>query len=524
MSQTAVSSYASIGTLGIDGLREVDQRLEAKSLYWINVDERETALAWALSLDLNANRSSRLVIHEADAHVLRELNSGEWKSSIAYQLSMACGQENALYDLAYGLAYWPLRGQTLVVVMSSEVVAALDEKRLAFVLKRLATEAESRDVGILVISYGHCSERVRQRLFEHQMVLRGFVDFVEGHYHLRFWRTKAMAVTDIQVKLRLTSLGWQMDSTPDGDFVAGDHQAVYTVESAWKREAQDQSLEMFPDNQSVFDKGMNSAAATLVFSVRDMNEATEVARLIHRLRTARGRYLKIAVREQAPMRAAVEALLLGCGANLVFQPEATFGYIRTMLTNLTGQCYVRDVHPNFDRVYEELMHVNNRGFIEAEDFFQQVKLIVTQRSDALTSRGALVILKPKSGIDAVETMMALKVARGGDIATVINGRVVLFLYGCQSSFLKTVLKRIFAVLPTELFESYVDIYDNEIIEDAIEALAKAKFEEKMTDRYHAMFSYARERSDLFHGHDCIRRLGDFVKTNPVIPTPVKGDK
>ena len=42
------SQAASIGTLGNDGLREVEQRLESKSVYWVNVDDRETALAWRL--------------------------------------------------------------------------------------------------------------------------------------------------------------------------------------------------------------------------------------------------------------------------------------------------------------------------------------------------------------------------------------------------------------------------------------------------------------------------------------------
>lgn len=517
------SQTASIGTLGIDGLREVEQRLESKSVYWVNIDDRETALAWALMLDLDANRPARLVIGERDADALREVSADRTRAFASYQLTLAQGQTNPFDDLTEGLPYWPLRDQTLVVVLPTDEAVALDEKRFAALLETLDEQARSRQAGILVMAYGHCSDRLRQRLFEHQMRLHGLIDIVGTLFHVRFWRTKALAVTDVVKRFEHDGHAWQPVTTENGEMVADDHHVVYAIESAWKREAHDEMVDLLPDNRAVFDKGINSAAATVVFQIRDMNEAAEVARMVHRLRTERGRYLKIVVCEAVPIRTAVEALILGCGANLMFQPEATFSFIRIWVNLLLGQRYDRYVHPSFDRVYEELMHMNNRGFIDTNDFIQQVRTVVTQRTDDLSSRGALVVLKPKSGMDAVETMMALQVARGGDIATVIDNRAVLFLYGCQSSYLKTVLKRIFAVMPTDLFESYIDIYDNETIEKTLTMLQEDQFESQMSDAYRAMFSYARERSEHLHGTQN-RRLETFMSPNPVMPTLATGDR
>ena len=118
--QKTQSQTASIGTLGIDGLREVEQRLESKSVYWVNIDDRETALAWALTLDLDANRPARLVIDERDAEALRQVSGDQTRAFASYQLALAQGQTNPFDDLAQGLPYWPLRDQTLVVVLPTD--------------------------------------------------------------------------------------------------------------------------------------------------------------------------------------------------------------------------------------------------------------------------------------------------------------------------------------------------------------------------------------------------------------------
>ena len=78
-------------------------------------------------------------------------------------------------------------------------------------------------------------------------------------------------------------------------------------------------------------------------------------------------------------------------------------------------------------------------------------------------------------------------------------------------------------MPTDLFESYIDIYDNETIEKTLTMLLEDQFESQMSDAYRAMFSYARERSEHLHGSEH-RRLETFVSPNPVTPTLATGDR
>ncbi|MBO7173815.1 MAG: hypothetical protein J6V64_05765, partial [Burkholderiaceae bacterium] len=439
----------------------------------------------------------------------------------AYEVREALSGEKALSDLSQALTFWPIRARTLVILLPSATADGLDEKSFERVIATLSREARSREATILVMLYGYASERLEQRLFAHQMKLQGLMSLNVRLLHWRFWRTSGLAVTNIRAKLTRQNGHWSVTQENSGDVVARDQQKVYAVDGAWRTEAQDDNVEILPTNEAVFERGRNSAAATLLFLIKDASEIQEVARAIHQLRTTRGRWLKIAVKETFTMRASVEALLLGCGANLVFQPEASYGYMRVMLNNLFGQIYSRDVQGDFDKVFEELMHTNQRGFVDRDTFISQVGAIVGQRHDSLTSRGAFVILKPKEGIEATETMMAMNVARGGDIATVAGDLVVLFLYGCQSSYLKAVLKRIYAVSPETIFDAYVDVYDNQKMQACLEWMKAYRLEEKMTQGYQAMFSYARDRSDLLNGKAEKKHFDDYVAANPVIPRPLK---
>ncbi|MBO7173840.1 MAG: hypothetical protein J6V64_05890, partial [Burkholderiaceae bacterium] len=59
---TKMLDQTSVEILHIEGLREADQRLEAKSLYWVNVADKADAFRWALSLKLSSSRLPLLVV------------------------------------------------------------------------------------------------------------------------------------------------------------------------------------------------------------------------------------------------------------------------------------------------------------------------------------------------------------------------------------------------------------------------------------------------------------------------------
>ncbi len=513
-----------IQSLGIQGLQQSEQRLEPKSLYWLNVELLQEALRLVLSLSLTAATKPLLVMEKLPKATIDEVKRSLKGLCPDYQLVLTDDPMTGLVDIAQSLPYWTLRNRTMVVLLPSEATDSIDARDFESLLKSMSHEAESRDITLVFIHYGHQSERLQQRLFQHQMCLHGLATLNASVYHLLFWRTRQLAVTNIKATLEHVETGFSVSSEAVGELIARDQSRIIAVEGAWKKEALDQDVEILASNRAVYEMGLTCGAATLVFLIDDMVQVKEVASWVHHLRIARGRFLKIVIKENVLMRATVEALLLGCGTNLIFQPSASFGYMQVMIKNLIGQVYARSVHPDFERVYDELMHINQRGYIERDAFIEQVETVVTQQNDALTSRGALVVLTPREGLDAVETLMSLKMVRGGDIATVVADRVVLFLYGCQSSYLKDVLKRIFVLAPQSLFETYLELYDNQQIVDLLDAMKHYRLTEEMTGKEKAMFSYARERSAIVHEKMESGGFDDYIQVNPISPILVKEQK
>ena len=214
---------------------------------------------------------------------------------------------------------------------------------------------------------------------------------------------------------------------------------------------------LFDTNDAVFNAARKSQAATLLFSITQNEQIEQLGRYIHILRKQRGSALKIVVREQTPsLRTTDERLLLSSGANMVIPSSAPLSRCLTLIESVQKQKFTRHIPEEFDTLLSWSQPLNLRGFQKWGDFCTAVHNIMTNTMLPEDSKGVMVALRPAPGLRVEQALTLCRPNRMGDIMTIGNNRLVLFLSFCRVNDLDTALNHIFP-LPTG------DIFSNRMV-------------------------------------------------------------
>ena len=214
---------------------------------------------------------------------------------------------------------------------------------------------------------------------------------------------------------------------------------------------------LFKTNEGMFDEARTSQAATLIFALSQNNQIETIARQIHTLRRQRGSALKIIVREtKASLRATDERLLLGCGANMVISWNAPLSRCLTLIESVQGQQFKRLVPEDISTLISMTLPLKLRGFQTWNTFCEAVGNMVNNTLLPPDGKGVLVALRPVPGIRVEQALTLCRPNRVGDIVTIGDNRLLMFLSFCRVNDLDTALNHIFP-LPT------ADIFSNRMI-------------------------------------------------------------
>ncbi|AMQ60248.1 TPA: cellulose biosynthesis protein BcsE [Klebsiella aerogenes] len=214
---------------------------------------------------------------------------------------------------------------------------------------------------------------------------------------------------------------------------------------------------LFETNDAVFEAGRTAQAATLLFSITQNEQIEQLGRYIHTLRRQRGSALKIVVREQTPsLRATDERLLLSSGANMVIPCSAGLSRCLTLIESVQKQKFTRHVPEDFNTLLTWSRPLKLRGYQKWDAFCEAVGNIMANTLLPPDSKGVMVALRPAPGLRVEQALTLCKPNRMGDIVTIGNNRLVLFLSFCRVNDLDTALNHIFP-LPTG------DIFSNRMI-------------------------------------------------------------
>lgn len=211
-------------------------------------------------------------------------------------------------------------------------------------------------------------------------------------------------------------------------------------------------------------------AATVLVEVTRDTDWLQLAQTIHAVRRQCGQMMRIAILDpDRALRYQDEVLLLHLGANTVVHDRMAVQRLPLLLQSLRAQHYVVEREISFEEAVAGATPPRAKGYLPAPRFHDEVRAAVT-KSHVLGVPCALAVLPGPANKERVAALMRYPMSRQGDLLTVNRLRCYVFLYGCTTADLRTLLPRLLGLQEASALQDATLLGDSEAILAAIAAL------------------------------------------------------
>ncbi len=330
------------------------------------------------------------------------------------------------------------------------------------------------------------SETLRPLLCNHSRILSGIAtqtNISRQHYSLLVdhWLTPkgfiARREYQVEVDESLQLIRYQEVAKPSigQQHASSDIDTVYTLNKFVE--------ELYPRMNVIAEQHSNEeliahldgvSAATVILDCPQSESIETLATMIYQLRCASGENLKILAREsQRCLRAADEAYLLRAGCNLIIPYSLRGSAVRSLIAAAQGMLFQRSLPTSLAKLIETRPYSNDHGYTDPKTFSRYARRAF---DNALFSelRHVIVALEPLHGITIEQILGLCRLRREGDLLTIVDGQLYLFLYACDLSDVDTALNNSVDLPINDLFASRLLHHATDDIEELLETLAHAE--------------------------------------------------
>ncbi|CAI1159544.1 MAG TPA: cellulose biosynthesis protein BcsE [Serratia grimesii] len=452
-------------SLGIRQIWEELSVMQAPGFYWVNVDRQTDASLLCqqiLAAQAVTSQVALICSGEKPDRLLAELASPALKKIPLYQLPE---KKAALTHFSDDLmrALKP-QNRLLILLAHASLWQTFTSEELRSWTRATAIWLRQQGCTLLILSHGGGVNKLKGQLSAQHRILNGLSSLQwqqdSAQYLVNWWSTENGINANQLLTLYAGEHGWQGDddsNKPSPTSIRSD-EGRYLAQQSILEGAPPLSAnwQLLESNALLAQHGMLTLSATLIFALYQSDEIDALAHQIHSLRRQRGNGLKIVVREMsASLRYSDERLLLACGANLIVPHVAPLSRFLTMLEGIQGQRFSRHVPADIDALLAGLRPLQLKGYMRPDDFSQAVVSLMGNTLLPEDGKGVMVALRPAPGLRAEQAMTLCHLRRFGDVMTVVQGRLVLFLSTCRINDLDTALKFIFRLPVDEAFSNRV---------------------------------------------------------------------
>ncbi|MFP1733205.1 cellulose biosynthesis protein BcsE [Lonsdalea quercina] len=446
-------------TLGIEQLPDELMLIQPAGCYWITVQRQEDAIALARQVMSAQSAVTLLSSATAPQELLTPpLTSGPNRIPM-YSLPQT---NRALLKLDKDfLRLFSSSSTPRLVLFYTEVSDwdKLTSSELSEWLKRVKSVLKRKKISLLIITYGRKIISLSDHLHGLFCYLNGLscLEYPKDNwkYRIHWWYNATRLLADRQLALNFEQNRFSLMKKEEQNApLTLNDEHIFIAERSVLEGAPPLSdqWQLHDGNERVYAQAEGADSATVIFSLSHNDQTGGLARHIHRLRSLRGPGLKIVVREmEVGQRQNDERLLLACGVNIIVPFGTSLSRFLMMLEGLQGQRYQRDVPKDFSVLRKLQQPLRQKGFMALEMFCHTVTLLMNDPLLPENSKGVLVALTPVSQLRAEQALTLCKTRRNGDVFTVMDNRLYLFLFSCHLHDLETALASIFPLPCDEMF-------------------------------------------------------------------------
>ncbi|MEG1465860.1 MAG: cellulose biosynthesis protein BcsE [Hafnia sp.] len=458
-------------SLGVHQLWDELRIMQAPGLYWVSADREVDAKSFCQQVISSQPAETRAALISVN-HPPQDIISANYAHG-PDKLPIYSLPENkkALFQLTEDL----MRGlnpknRLLVLLTPSSIWEQLQPYELTDWMRNTARWLRQQNCTLLILDYGKSANNQRATLQSQHRTLCGLASLrwlQDLHrYDVAYWCNQNGVTAQQDVSVSFDEQGWHaQEDTSQAPQPRNDEQ-LYLAHKGVLEGAPplSENWHLFESNLALFNAAYAAQASTLVFQLSNSDQLDALARKIHTLRRQRGKIIKLVVRESTPcLRFSDERLLLACGANLIVPHNAPLSRCLTMLEGIQGQTYPRHVPADINLLIDAMRPLNLKGYIPYNPFCETLMSLMNNALLPEDSKGILVALRPVPGLRAEQALTLCRARRFGDLVTIDENRLTLFLSSCRINDLDVALKHIFPLPVEEVFSNRMVWYQDKLI-------------------------------------------------------------
>ena len=441
----------SVFSLGIRLLTDELSHMPTGGVWWINTDRKEDAAALlnsTLAQQAADTHCAAVIMNESPADVVNnQLITGPDKICLFSMPEHVKALEAFTSDLSKNINPDHL---FIILLLSNNFSKNNDGNKIITWLTTTSAWANDNAASILVINPVNSLDSQTARLMGSFRTLSGLADLHnlgdQYQYNVLWWCTDKSITGRQQLALKSEDAGWEVihpeDTTPQSG--NDEKQILCHIDVLDGAPALSEHWTLFRTNNALFNEARNAVAATIIFSVNQVSHVERAARAIHTLRLQRGSALKLIIREKsACLRATDERLLLGCGANLVIPWTTPLSRSLTMINSVKDQIFRQHVPQDFNVLMNAVRPLGLKGYQSWDDFAKAITDLLNNPLVPFDNKGVLVAMRPVPGLRIEQALTLCRPVRTGDIMTIGQGQIFLFLSFCLINDLDKALSHVF---------------------------------------------------------------------------------
>ena len=272
------------------------------------------------------------------------------------------------------------------------------------------------------------------------------------------------------------------------------------------------------ENNDLFNRGPRLKAATLVFSVTRYTDLALLAKQCFELRKNCGRWLKLVIQNvDGIIRHQDECLFLTLGVNLILYSFSEPSRLLSQIQSIQGFKFSRPLPPSVDDVLQYTENTFSKGYLPFIDFTNQVE----KHSDSAVNlgvSGVLVILELLPRIDPIHPLHLFHIKREGDVFSVVDNKVYLYLHACRENDVTNAINHLFKLQTSDFFSRQNIISDHFYIQQECKQLRRF-YKDKQIDYFTKQL---KENEDYKFVPDVTKNLNIDIST-PELLTETRPD-
>lgn len=460
-----------IFSIGIQSLWDELRHMPTGGVWWINADREQDAISLMNQTLAAQDQDAKVAVAGMGYDLHKTIRLKDEQGPEKIQLFAMPNHEKSLHFFSRDLlCSIDPENYFLVLLCANNAWENISAESFSGWLKKIHRWTKYHNCTLLVINPSPNSDRQSSILMDKFRSLSGLASLryksASHLYDVAWWCNEKGVSAQQQLFLDDSNGYWQLSKQEETAVQprSDEKRVLSNVDVLEGAPALSEHWTLFETNEGMFNEARTSQAATLIFALRRNNQIETIARQIHTLRRLRGSALKIIVREtKASLRATDERLLLGCGANMVIPWNAPLSRCLTLIESVQGQQFNRLVPEDIATLLSMTQPLKLRGFQPWDTFCEAVANMVNNTLLPPHGKGVLVSLRPVPGIRIEQALTLCRPNRVGDIVTIGDNRLLMFLSFCRVNDLDTALNHIFPLPTADIFSNRtVWFEDNQI--------------------------------------------------------------